>query len=470
MKIYLFISIAVAATLTNNAFITTLLTTNNNPIILTGSSLQKELALYNQTAFRAFNLEITPTNLDRMTNHPINETKVPCKLFIDYNTPQVQTFADFVVCGYKGNVGSLLFCFDEYAHNNGECRKLSLSVENLVVKKSSLFERLLFNGIPVDFSMISERTAFYLMQSFHMIAPMSTHAKLFVNGMYWGLYSFVESVDGHFTKLRFGDDKSEGKGGLFKDLWLNPLHIANIKKTFKAGSSKKSDMKFIQKVMTDIVKTPFEGNKPLLLFEKYFDIASLINMTAFNTIIGNTDDWRQRHNFFLYVKTDSKKQKKIVFIPWDYDRLYDKGNANRGALQGRPWWDIGATANFFACNQTISSSEQKARSIVGGNDIAKINWYKNMFDQLPPDIDIPVTCDKFTQLMAFALKKRILSRARYFANHVNLTSLQKQWTTWNNQIMTALVYDKDGPPVSTVLSEQKLLYQHLSKTISVVLK
>src|SRR5262245_44818683 len=57
-----------------------------------------------------------------------------------------------------------------------------------------------------DPSMIRERIAMLLFEEMGIRAPRETHARLFVNNEYVGLYAIVESVDKHFLKRQFGED------------------------------------------------------------------------------------------------------------------------------------------------------------------------------------------------------------------------------------------------------------------------
>lgn len=408
--------------------------TNFNNKIVTGTNV---IDLYDEYSFRSFNMIINPINFSIMTSNPVLEKDVGCLLITDYNTEHAKVLNN-VKCSFKGSVGSLRICLDEYGNDNGNCRRLSLQVKS----KPSKY---IFNGMASDLSLMSERTAFYLMNKFGMYAPLSSHAKLFLNGKYVGIYSFVEPIDETFTKTRFGNDKTQGKGGLYKDLWFNPLHFKDIKDAHKDGLDEKE---FLKRVMAGILTTT-ESKKYLM---RYFDMASFINMTAFNTAIGNTDDWRQRHNFYVYVRLGRLNQKKIVFLPWDYDRLYDQNSANRGALKGSPWWDY----SRIPCNIMIISSQEKAQRTA--QNLAQITWYKDIYDQLPPDVDVPITCDKFTRMIADAYGNEIRQRTKYFINRINLLELRNKWNTWTNQIRTALQYDIKGPTISDALLEQQKLY------------
>jgi spore coat protein CotH len=416
--------------------------------------------LFDQGSFRSYNMEITPENLAIMTADPSKEVKVHCRFTVDYNTPEAKTFTHYGLgCGYKGSVGSLRVCLDEYHRDNNNCRKLSMRVEtssfkdpaNKTAPKIYGLNNLLFNGMPLDWSMMSERTAYNLLGSLGIIAPMASHAKLFLNGKYLGVYAFVQNVDSTFTKMHFETDKSKGKGELYKDLWLNPLHMREL-----AFKTKKDDL-FMKEVMAAIEATPVYGSAAQALFDRYFDTESLIDSTAFNTIIGNTDDWRQRHNFYWYVRDDIFG-KKLVFIPWDYDRLYDEMASTRGALRGNLWWNIAGTTGGGACTQPTLTPSQQAASI--GGSPAMIAYNTDIFNQYPPDLTIPVTCDKITQLMAQALGPRIRAKTLDFSRRISMTRVRANWATWSNQISTAVANDPDGPTIAKMQDEQRKLDAH----------
>lgn len=426
-------------------------------------------ALYDQSAFRSFNMEIPATNKLLMDQDPAAEMKVHCRLTTDYNTPEARTFSDFGVgCAYKGSVGSLRVCIDENKQDNHICRKLSFRADARAFKQPNytapLFHgasTLLFGGMPVDLSMMSERTAFSLMNSLGMTASLSTHAKLFINGKYMGLFSFVQDVDREFTKMHFDKDGNKGKGELKKELWFNPLHLdPNIRGTF--DPSRNDDDMFLENVRDALNAAQLNEYSAGQFFDTYFDVDSLVNLTAFNTVIGATDDWRQRHNFYVYFRKP-KRATKLFFIPWDYDRLYDAGSETRGALKGKPWWDIAATGTQLACNQLIRTSQEQAESM--GGSPAKIAWNKDILDQFPPDINVPVTCDKFTQLMAVALGTQIRQRTREFASQISIPQLRSMWSVWNAQIATALSKDPAGPTYDVMLQHQTQLEQHLTRSM-----
>lgn len=95
------------------------------------------------------------------------------------------------------------------------------------------------------------------------------------------------------------------------------------------------------------------------LMETYFDTESIVNVIAMNAVLGMTDDWRWRHNFWWYVRDTSAPQgpavKKLVMLPWDYDRTNDESWMDR-VKQG-PWWELWNPLDPRCTNnQTTSAS------------------------------------------------------------------------------------------------------------------
>jgi spore coat protein CotH len=56
--------------------------------------------------------------------------------------------------------------------------------------------------------------------------------------------------------------------------------------------------RFMATIAVESARTSESGAVEFL--EKYFDTESIVTITAVNTILGQTDDWRRRHNFFWY--------------------------------------------------------------------------------------------------------------------------------------------------------------------------
>ena len=444
---------------------------NDKPLLDT-PSLEASKRLYDQSSFRNWNLVMSQQDIDTMNLNPTLEQKFPCTVTSNYGTPSAKTFSvPSLTCRYKGSVGSLRLCLDEYNRFNGKCRKLSwaVDIEGLKLPKTNVTKRddeksihgaenLIFGGCPVDWSMMSERMSYNLLQSIGVTAPMATHAKLFLNGKYLGVYSFVQAADRTFAKERFLGDKNKGKGAIYKEVWFNQLGMLELGEERKGGSIE--DDMYMRTIMAAIDASPLTQDAAVRLFETYFDTKSFIDITAFNTVIGATDDWRQRHNFLWYIR-DGSTGKKLVLLPWDYDRLYDPQAKTRGALQGAPWWNIQATAQPSRCNAPLARPEQLAME--AATSASEIGRWTEIFRTLPADNKVPITCDKITKLLSLAFGAKVRARTLELLNIISIEQIRANFAVWNAQIETALAYDPDGPTAFKMRDEQNKLLTHMAE-------
>jgi hypothetical protein len=436
--------------------------------LLNHAGLEATERLYDQGSFRNWNIQMSQKDIDAMNANPTDEKKYPCSITSAYGSSAAKTFKiPSMACRYKGSVGSLRMCVDENNRFNGDCRKLSwaVDVEGLKLMKTNATKKedptvhgaknFIFGGCPVDWSMMSERMAYSLLNALNVTAPVAAHAKLFLNGKFLGVYSFVQPVDTTFARERFLGDKNHGKGALYKQVWFNQLSMKNLVDERKGGTPQ--DDTYMRTIMAAIDAAPLTQDAAVKLFTKYFDTKAFIDVTALNSVIGATDDWRQRHNFLWYVR-DGSTGKKVVLLPWDYDRLYDEQALSRGALGGQPWWDIQATAS--RCNAPIQTPEQLgAETASSRSEIAR---WTAIFKTLPPDNQIPVTCDKITKLLSLAFGAQVRARTKEFLKIVTLDQIRSWFATWNAQINLALTYDPDGPNAFKIREEQNKLMTHLS--------
>jgi len=315
---------------------------------------------------------------------------------------------------------------------------------------------LIFDGCPVDYSMMDERLAYNMLNAVNISAALSAHAKVFLNGQYMGVYSFVQAVDAIFTREHWANDKTKGKGGLYKELWFNPVHFAN----FTGRKDGDNDDTFIRSIMAAVLSTPLTGPAAENFANTYFDTDAFVDITALDTIIGDSDDWRQRHNFYWYVKQNQDGSRKAVMIPWDYDRLYDPGALTRGSLAGRAWWDIQDVATDSACNTPISSPAELAAGLGSPGVVAQ---WTDIYAHLPVDFQLPITCDKVTKLFALGLVQRVKARILQFMNTVTVPEIQSCFDVWSAQIEKAVNLDPAGPSYTQMRSEQQKLMSTLQQ-------
>ena len=76
-------------------------------------------------------------------------------------------------------------------------------------------EKLNLNGEHNDPSIIRSKLSWDIFEDIGMPATRASHAKVYVNGQYYGLYISVEHIDENFLERHYADDS----GNLWKCIW-----------------------------------------------------------------------------------------------------------------------------------------------------------------------------------------------------------------------------------------------------------
>ena len=234
---------------------------------------------------------------------------------------------DLVGVRFKGNSSfsadgvkkSFKIDFDEYDEDNDELVFYDLKKLNLN------------NGFK-DPTMLREKLFLDFAGNF-VAAPRAVHAKLYVNGEYYGLYTAVEQVDKTFAQNRFGDDED---GNLFKgaasddtdpqddfgsDLtWLGsdpePYYDYYVLQTNETANDYSQLIAFI-----DVLNNTSPEDFPTAL-EPLFDVADALQGLALNNLFVNLDAYNgSAHNYYVYDRDDTGQ---ITHIPWDTNESFGR--------------------------------------------------------------------------------------------------------------------------------------------------
>ncbi|HQQ94631.1 MAG TPA: CotH kinase family protein [Bacteroidia bacterium] len=181
-----------------------------------------------------------------------------------------------------------------------------------------------------DPSLIREVLSYNLLRNY-MDCPRSNFAKLYVNGVYMGVYANDEAINKQFCREHFFDDK----GTLVKcnpKLTPSPAVKSNLKYNTNSDSSwyqnyyeMKSDYgwKNLEALCDSVSNHPDNMNQTL-------DLDRALWMLAFNTLFVNLDSYNGAfaQNYYLYRTA----QKRFVPIVWDLNMSFGGfpflGNAN----------------------------------------------------------------------------------------------------------------------------------------------
>ena len=189
-------------------------------------------------------------------------------------------------------------------------------------------EKLNLNGEHNDPSIIRSKLCWDFYQDVGMASSRASHALLYINDEYFGLYISVEHIDDKFLSKNFENDD----GNLWKCIWPADLtYRGNDSEDYHPyySESRPYDLKTnrdeydyskLARLIRIIHNTPDS-------LEAVLDIKTTLQYLAMNILTGSWDDYRfLRNNFYLYHNPDNDL---IHWIPYDYDNTF-----------GIDWFDI----------------------------------------------------------------------------------------------------------------------------------
>jgi len=243
---------------------------------------------------------------------------------------------DSVGVRFKGNSSfgiptvkkSLKIDFDEYDEDNPDLHFLGLKKLNLNngFKDPTLLREKLFLDFADQFTPTIR----------------AVHARVYINDVYWGLYTAVEQVDKTFVQSRFGDSED---GNLFKaaasddgnpqddfgsDLTYlgpnpEPYYDYYQLKTNETENDYSQLITFI-----DVLNNTPAGDLPAQL-EPIGDVWGGLIGLALNCLFVNLDAYNgAAHNYYLYDRDDTGR---ITHIHWDANEAFGR------FLMGVDPWD-----------------------------------------------------------------------------------------------------------------------------------
>jgi spore coat protein CotH len=183
---------------------------------------------------------------------------------------------------------------------------------------------VLDNGVQ-DATSLREPLAFLVFEAMGLPAPQVAPARLFVNGEYWGLYTVVEQVSGHFLNERFGEDG----GNLFDYAWARPWFFeylgddtgAYIPSPFQPDQQ---EQPFDGGGLVELVRDANLAASVTLAEElqPHLDPRRLLTYVATENALAEWDGFVGElglNNLYLY---QFRSQRRFVVIPWDKDTSF----------------------------------------------------------------------------------------------------------------------------------------------------
>ena len=180
--------------------------------------------------------------------------------------------------------------------------------------------RLNLEASPGDRSHVRNNLSLHLMRTVGVPAPRTNHARLKINGVVFGLYENIESVDDVFVRGRFG-----GR--------LGNLYKHGLPGERDVGSGPKTDLEALRSLFEQDGET-VEKNAPCLV-----DVDNFLTEMAAEALLPASDNFlAESFNMFLYWDA----RRGFTVIPWDLDDVaYDDASPttdplNLAGLNGLP--------------------------------------------------------------------------------------------------------------------------------------
>ena len=182
-------------------------------------------------------------------------------------------------------------------------------------------EKLNLNGEHNDPSIIRSKLCWDFYQNIGMASSRASHAVLYINEEYFGLYISIEHIDDRFLSKNFENDN----GNLWKCIWpadltyrgndpedYHPYYSETRPYDLKTNEDQ-YDYSKLARLIRIIHNTPDS-------LDVVLNIKTTLQYFAMNILTGSWDDYRfLRNNFYLYHNPDNDL---IHWIPYDYDNSF----------------------------------------------------------------------------------------------------------------------------------------------------
>ena len=223
-------------------------------------------------------------------------------------------------------------------------------------------KKLNLNGEHNDPSIIRSKLCFDLYQDIGMITSRASHARVYINGAYYGLYVSVENVDEELLSRNYKDDT----GSLWKCLYPADLHYISddpaAYKELKNGTAlvyeletneEAGDFGPLARLIRMLSKTPAAAMADSL--ESLLDVPTVLKYFAMDVLVGQWDEYRSlMNNYYLYYMP---LQNRFTLIPYDYDNTF-----------GVDWFSINwSTANPYNYPKVQAGARPLSEALLAQN-------------------------------------------------------------------------------------------------------
>ena len=188
-----------------------------------------------------------------------------------------------------------------------------------------------------DVSLVRESIAMKMFAKLGLAAPRESHARVYVNNEYMGVYVIVESLDRPFIARVFGAAEAdiERGGYLYEYNWVRPYGFEYLgagleayAELFTPKTRETDSMSALYRPIHDLIRAISESPDDRFVSDisQHLDLQQFMKYLAIENFMADEDGlvgiWGL-HNFYLYRFRD---QRPSQLIPWDKDKTFSSPN------------------------------------------------------------------------------------------------------------------------------------------------
>lgn len=263
--------------------------------------------LYAEDALPTFELTIPPDCEEALERTP----DVYCAGDLRY-VPGTTTGSELVLT----NVGIRLKGSASF-RTLGQKAAFKIKVDEFVAGQRLLgLRRLTLNNMVQDPSMVHERLGYRYLRAAGVPAPLCNHARVWVNGEYYGLYANVQTLDDEFAEALWspapGNLYDIPTGEYFYDLL--PEYLERYDLETNQAAADRSDLAAL------ITALGGDAEQAYLSAGEHLDWAEWLTLGAAQAVIADWDGYfGARNNYKLYHEL---QRDRFVLLPWGIDQTF----------------------------------------------------------------------------------------------------------------------------------------------------
>lgn len=181
-----------------------------------------------------------------------------------------------------------------------------------------------------DPTFIREKLTLDYMRRHGMHAPRCTYARVYLNNVYWGLYTLIEDINGGFLTNHYGNNN----GNLFKgdpsgDLRWWGTSVSSYTSRYELDKTSTNDWTDLVNLINTINNSP-TSTYYTSVEDSLFGWDFLTNMVINNMFVNLDSYCGSGHNYYLYHDSLLMKWR---WLPWDVNETFGSFNLGMNPTQ-----------------------------------------------------------------------------------------------------------------------------------------